>query len=138
MLINILRVGMIVAAGLAVLWTAGDLRQFAQIDPNASAAEISARFDDVLARAMEKYSIAGVAAGAIRDGEIIWSARRGRATADGQPVTGETTFNIGSVSKPLTVWAVLVLAEQGFIEFDAPLVQRGIADFYKFNVLAVL
>jgi len=60
--VNILRVGMLVAAGLAVLWTAGDRRQFTQIDPDASAAEISVRFDDVLARAMEKYSIAGVAA----------------------------------------------------------------------------
>jgi hypothetical protein len=47
-----------------MLWTAGDVRQFVPIDPNASAAEISAGFDDVLARAMEKYSIAWVAAGA--------------------------------------------------------------------------
>ena len=112
---------MIVAAGLTVLWTAGDLRQFAQIDPNASAAEISARLDDVLARAMEKYSIAGVAAGAIRDGEIIWSARMGRASEEGDSVTGSTAFNVGSVSKPLTVWAVLALAQDGSIELDAPI-----------------
>ncbi len=120
-MINILRVSMIVAAGLAALWTAGDLRQFAQIDPNASATLISAELDDVLARAMEKYSIAGVAAGAISGGEVIWSARMGRASAGGDPVTGSTGFNVGSVSKPLTVWAVVALAQDGLIDLDAPI-----------------
>ena len=119
--IIMLRVGMIAAAGLAVLWTAGDLRQFVQIDANASAAEIGAGLDDVLRRAMEKYSIAGVAAGAISGGEVIWSARMGRASAEGDPVTGSTAFNVGSVSKPLTVWAVLALAQDGSIELDAPI-----------------
>ncbi len=120
-IINLLRVGMIVMAGFAALWTARDLRQFTQIDPNASVAEISARLDDVLTRSMENYSITGVAAGAIRDGEIIWSARMGRASAEGAPITGSTAFNVGSVSKPLTVWAVLALAQNGSIDLDAPI-----------------
>ncbi len=111
---------MAIAAGLAALWTASDLRRFVQIDPDDSPNEISASLNQVLASAMQRYSIAGVAAGAIKGGEVIWSARMGRATADGKPVTGETTFNIGSVSKPLTVWAVLALAQQGTIELDAP------------------
>ena len=115
---------MILAAGLAVLWSAGDLRQFAQIDPNASAAEISARFDDVLARAMEKYSIAGVAAGAIRDGEIIWSARMGRASAEGDSVTGSTAFNVGSLSKPLTVWAEQLELPTGEYDLEEVTIRR--------------
>jgi|GEM_PF-1240369 len=120
-LINMLRVGLVLVSGLAVLWTARDLRQFARLDQNASTAEISARLDDVLGRAMEKYSITGVAAGAIRDGEIIWSARIGRASTGGDPVTGSTAFNVGSVSKPLTVWAVLALVRDGLIDLDAPI-----------------
>ena len=118
--IMLLRLGMVILAVLAALWTASDLRRFVQIDPNDSPAEISASLNRVLASAMQRYSIAGVAAGAIKRGKVIWSARMGRATADGKPVTGETAFNIGSVSKPLTVWAVLALAQQGAIELDAP------------------
>lgn len=118
--IGVLRTVMIAAAGLAVLWTAGDLRQFAQIDADASAAGISEALDDVLDRAMEKFSIAGVAAGAFSGGEVVWSARRGRASAEGDAVVGSTAFNVGSISKPLTVWGVLALAENGSIELDAP------------------
>lgn len=119
--INFLRIVLIVVAGLAVLWTANDLRQFEQIDGNASAVEISARLDDVLERAMEKYSVTGVAAGGFRNGEVIWSARMGHPSAEGDPVAGSTAFNVGSVSKPLTVWAVMALVQNGSIELDAPI-----------------
>ncbi|WP_083635236.1 serine hydrolase [Maricaulis sp. W15] len=110
--------------GLAALaWiyaVATDMRVFTGIDPEASSAEMATQLDSVLDRAMQDYSIAGVAAGALRDGEVIWSARRGQALADGTPVTGRTAFNLGSISKPATVWAVLTLARDGRIELDAP------------------
>ncbi|WP_417476951.1 serine hydrolase domain-containing protein [Maricaulis sp.] len=112
------------AAALAALgwiaFIAADLRPFTGIDPDASPAEMADELDGVLDRAMRRYSIAGVAAGALRDGEVIWSARRGAARADGTPVIGQTAFNLGSVSKPVTVWAVLTLARDGRIDLDAP------------------
>ena len=112
-------------AGLAALswifFIAADLRQFTGIDPDASQQEMATQLDDVLDRAMRDYSIAGVAAGALRNGEIVWSARRGMAQADGAPVTGETAFNLGSISKPATVWAVLTLARDDRIDLDAPI-----------------
>jgi CubicO group peptidase (beta-lactamase class C family) len=112
-------------AGLAALgwmaFIAADWRPFTGIEPDASPEEIAAVLDGVLDRAMRQYSIAGVAAGALRDGEVIWSARRGEAREDGTPVTGQTAFNLGSVSKPVTVWAVLTLARDGRIDLDAPI-----------------
>lgn len=51
---------------------------------------------------------------------MIWSAREGAAHADGSAIGDTTSFNVGSISKPLTAWAVLALAERGEIELDAP------------------
>jgi len=119
----ILKIVRLIAAVAALGWIAfiaADLRPFTGIDPDAPPAEMAAELDAVLDRAMRQYSIAGVAAGALRDGEVIWSARRGEAREDGTPVTGQTAFNLGSVSKPVTVWAVLTLARDGRIDLDAP------------------
>lgn len=103
---------------ITAILTATDLRQFEQIDSTSNS--IGGNLDAVLAAARTHYHIAGVAAGAIKDGEVIWSARMGRASLDGRPVTGDTAFNVGSVSKPLVAWAVLALAQQREIELDAP------------------
>jgi len=104
-----------------IIFTAVHLRPFTGIDADAPPQEMSAQLDAVLDRAMQRYSIAGVSAGAIQNGEVIWSARRGEAREDGVPVTGETAFNLGSISKPVTVWAVLALARDGRIDLDAPI-----------------
>ena len=113
----------LVAALAALGWMAfiaADWRPFTGIEADAPPEEMAAQLDGVLDRAMQRYSIAGVAAGALRDGEVIWSARRGEARDDGTPVTGQTAFNLGSISKPVTVWAVLTLARDGRIDLDAP------------------
>ena len=114
----------LVAALAALGWMsfiAAGWRPFTGIDADAPPAEMAAQLDAVLDRAMQHYSIAGVAAGALRDGEVIWSARRGEAREDGTPVTGQTAFNLGSISKPVTVWAVLTLARDRRIDLDAPI-----------------
>lgn len=118
--LNLVRLVAAFAALCWVLLIAADLRPFTGIDPDAPPDEMAAQLDGVLDRAMRQYSIAGVAAGALRDGEVIWSARRGEAHQDGSPVTGQTAFNLGSISKPVTVWAVLTLARDGRIDLDAP------------------
>src|SRR5213595_1847684 len=58
------------------------------------------------------------------DGKLVWS--EGFCYADLArkiPVTAETQFRIGSVSKPITAAAVALLYEQGKLDLDAP-VQR--------------
>ncbi|WP_417490704.1 serine hydrolase domain-containing protein [Maricaulis sp.] len=119
--LNLVRLAAVLAALGWMSFIAADWRPFTGIAADAPPEEMAARLDDVLDRAMQRYSIAGVAAGALRDGEVIWSARRGEAQANGSPVTGETAFNLGSISKPVTVWAVLALARDGRIDLDAPI-----------------
>src|SRR3989449_2969074 len=63
------------------------------------------------------------------DGNLVWSEGFGYAdVARKVPVTAETQFRIGSVSKPLTATAVALLYEQGKLDLDAP-VQRYVPSF---------
>src|SRR6059036_1750438 len=63
------------------------------------------------------------------DGKLVWSEGFGYADLAGKvPVTAETQFRIGSVSKPLTAAAVALLLEQGKLDLDAP-VQRYVPSF---------
>src|SRR2546426_6265683 len=62
-------------------------------------------------------------------GKLVWSEAFGYADlARKVPVTAETQFRIGSVSKPLTATAVALLYEQGKLDLDAP-VQRYVPSF---------
>ncbi|MHA6288935.1 serine hydrolase domain-containing protein [Maricaulis sp. CAU 1757] len=113
--------GVAIAAGL-VWWAVvlGDARRFHSIPAGADAAEMAASLDAEMDRSMRDYGIAGAVAGVMHEGRWVWSARRGIRSAQGEPVTGATAFNLGSVSKPLASWAVLALAGEGRIDLDAP------------------
>ncbi len=73
--------------------------------------------------------IPGVQVAVAVNGKLVWSEGFGYADAERQqPVTRETQFRIGSVSKPLTATAVVLLYEQGKLDLDAP-VQRYVPSF---------
>src|SRR5947207_15182453 len=73
--------------------------------------------------------IPGVQVAVAVNGKLAWSEGFGYADAERQkPVTRETQFRIGSVSKPLTATAVALLYEQGKLDLDAP-VQRYVPSF---------
>jgi CubicO group peptidase (beta-lactamase class C family) len=118
--INRMRIVFLIVAVVAFVLMGRSGRQYETIAPALSEAQTAAAMDRVLDRAMDRYSLAGVAAGAMRGGEFYWSARRGIAQADGTAITGETAFNLGSISKPIVVWTVLAMAQAGEIDLDAP------------------
>ena len=63
------------------------------------------------------------------NGRLVWSEGFGYADRERDiPVTHETQFRIGSVSKPLTAAAVALLYEQKKLDLDAP-VQRYVPSF---------
>src|SRR5438128_4194210 len=73
--------------------------------------------------------IPGVQVAVAVNGKLVWSEGFGYADAERkEPVTRETQFRIGSVSKPLTATAVALLYEQGKLDLDAP-VQRYVPTF---------
>jgi CubicO group peptidase (beta-lactamase class C family) len=61
------------------------------------------------------------------DGEVVHLRGYGEARP-GEPVTPQTQFFIGSVSKSFTALAVMQLVEQGRVELDAP-VQTYVPEF---------
>jgi len=73
--------------------------------------------------------IPGVQVAVAVSGKLVWSEGFGYADAERKrPVTRETQFRIGSVSKPLTAAAVALLYQQGKLDLDAP-VQRYVPSF---------
>jgi len=64
----------------------------------------------------------GASVALVRDGQVLLQASVGLADMDaGRPLTSATLFDLASVSKQFTAAAVLLLAERGEIDLDAPL-----------------
>ena len=61
----------------------------------------------------------GAAVAVVLDGEVVFARGYGSANLDyGVPITPETVFNVASVSKPFTAFAVALLADQGRLSLD--------------------
>lgn len=98
-------------------------RSYPSISSDATPAQIAESLDAIFERAMARFQIAGAAAGAFRNGELIWSRQLGVRNTEAAPVTENTAFNVGSVSKPVAVWTTLHLAQQDKLALDAPIGQ---------------
>jgi CubicO group peptidase (beta-lactamase class C family) len=63
----------------------------------------------------------GLAVGIVRDGALASFYAHGLADiASNIPVTQDTVFRIGSITKTFTAIAVMQLCEQGLVDLDAP------------------
>src|SRR5262245_17215858 len=78
---------------------------------------------------MAAQRIPGLALGIVRDGRIAYVRGFGKADESGRPVTPQTPFIIGSLSKSFTALAIMQLVEAGKVELDAP-VQRYLPWFH--------
>ena len=68
-----------------------------------------------------RHPAVGLAVGVVRDGRLDLFHGHGLADiASRTPVTEDTVFRIGSITKTFTAVAVLQLAEQGLVGLDAP------------------
>lgn len=71
--------------------------------------------------ATRNNNVPGVAIAVIQNGKIVWTQCIGFADKEGQkPVTTQTIFNVGSVSKMVSAWGFMQLTEKGLIELDDP------------------
>ena len=77
--------------------------------------------DKIVAAEMLRQKIPGVAVAVIRDGKVIKEKGYGTANVElNIPVTNETAFKIGSISKPMLAIGVMKLVEEGKIGLDDP------------------
>jgi CubicO group peptidase (beta-lactamase class C family) len=76
------------------------------------------RFTD---KALERWEVPGLAVAVLRDGEVIYQRISGLRDVDRNlPVTPNTLFAVGSISKSFTVAGLAMLARAGKLDWDAP------------------
>jgi CubicO group peptidase (beta-lactamase class C family) len=72
-----------------------------------------------LSERMAHYKVPGLSVAVINDGKIEWVRGYGVIEKDGgKPVTADTLFLAGSISKPVAALAALRLVEQGKLDLD--------------------
>jgi D-alanyl-D-alanine carboxypeptidase len=94
------------------------------IQAQSSLLELRQRLDQRVQGMMERQHIPGMAVAVIKDGSVL--AMKGYGTANRQtqaPVDVNTRFPIGSITKPFTAMAVMILVEQGQLNLDLPIRQ---------------
>jgi D-alanyl-D-alanine carboxypeptidase len=99
-----------------------------QVQPAPAAQPRSSKstqlLDDRVKGIMERQHIPGMAVVVIKDGQVQELKGYGVADIDTKaPVTPETKFPIGSLTKQFTAMAIMVLVEEGKVELDKPISQ---------------
>lgn len=70
---------------------------------------------------IDYYNIPGVAVGLIQNGKPVWSKAYGYINREQTaPVTTDTYYRAESMTKSITAWAVMILAEQEKINLNHP------------------
>jgi CubicO group peptidase (beta-lactamase class C family) len=97
--------------------TGPKMRAAGQAPPGIDEADLTARVAGVLGR----WPSAGLAVGVVREGSLAWFLGHGVADVRSKaPITEDTVFRIGSLTKTFTAIAVMQLWEQGLVDLDAP------------------
>jgi CubicO group peptidase (beta-lactamase class C family) len=72
-------------------------------------------------RVLDHWPTAGLAVAVVRDGEPTWFHDHGVSdVTSAAPITPDTVFRVGSLTKTFTAVAVMQLWEQGRVDLDAP------------------
>ncbi len=82
-----------------------------------------AEIDAWLAHQIADSGIPGGAVVIVRDGRIVHTQAFGSADDAGRPVTAQTPFVIGSLTKSFTALAVMQLVDAGRVDLDRPVVR---------------
>ena len=110
-----------IAATTLCLFSVGS---FAQVNPPGPKAQPSfgtAQLDTFVTRMMKDYDVPGAGLTVVENGEIVYTKGYGvRDLATNAPVTPDTAFPIGSVSKSFTALGMMVLVHDGLVDLDAP------------------
>lgn len=89
--------------------------------PGAASAQDLQDLERAAADELKETTTPGLALGVVRDGRLVLARGLGVASLEtGQPVTPDTLFHVGSVTKTLTAAALVTLAEQGKLRLDEP------------------
>jgi CubicO group peptidase (beta-lactamase class C family) len=74
----------------------------------------------IVAETAAEYAVPGIAVGIWHQGREIYSSHGVTSVANPLPIDQDTIFTLGSTSKTFTATALVILAEQGKVDFDSP------------------
>lgn len=85
---------------------------------------LAKELEKLISKIMEDAKIPGLSIAIVRNGKLSWCKGFGvKDRSSQEPVTGNTVFEIASVSKTVFAYAVMKLCEKGIISLDTPLVK---------------
>ncbi|MGH9776903.1 MAG: serine hydrolase [Candidatus Acidiferrales bacterium] len=100
------------------------------------AADPMAGFDAWVEQEMKKWTVPGLAVAVVKDGEVILLKGYGYRDVEKQlPVTPQTLFAIGSITKSFTVLDLATLVDEGKLEWDKP-VREYLPEFRLYDQVA--
>jgi CubicO group peptidase (beta-lactamase class C family) len=86
-----------------------------------AAALDTAALDGHITRLMHDYDVPGVSFAVVQNGQIAYTRGYGvRDVTTGAPVTPNTQFSVGSITKSFTALGVMLLVQQGKVKLDDP------------------
>ena len=89
--------------------------------------------DSVVLESIEKFDIAGISVGIVKDGEIIFARGYGvKSISTKKKVDENTSFGIGSNTKAFTTAALAILVDEGKLAWSDK-VQKHIPEFTMYN-----
>lgn len=94
-----------------------------KIDTDTTLEEFTDYMNRRIPSLMREYGIPGATIAVVKKGDIVWTHAYGYADLEkGRRMTNDTYCRVESISKSVTAWGVMKLAEQGRINLDSPLV----------------
>lgn len=95
-----------------------------QVKTQASMDEFTSHLDNRIPVIMNDYNIPGANILMVKSGKIVWNKAYGFANIDKKiKMSNENYFRVQSISKSVTAWGIMKLADQGKIELDTPIEQ---------------
>jgi len=122
--ISALVVGLLALIGWIVgprPWSSGQSHQ--RLRPRVTPSDTSALLRDVdayVAREMHAFRVPGAGLVIVHGADVLHERGFGVADPSGRPVTGQTPFILGSMSKAFTALAVMQLVDARQVDLDAP------------------
>jgi len=93
-------------------------------------------FDEIATKAMAEWKVPGLAVAVVRDGKVIYAKGFGYRDVEKKlPVTTDTLFAIGSISKSFTSLVFATLNDEGKVDWDTP-VRTYLPTFQLFDPIA--
>jgi CubicO group peptidase (beta-lactamase class C family) len=110
-----------VALAVFVLVGAAQARQSSAPAPSGALASAINEIDALVAAEYAKDPVGGVTVGVVAGPALVWTKSYGFADAEARrPVSADTVYRIGSITKQFTALMLLQLAEQGKVNLTDP------------------